>query len=103
MGLPPELDRLGDVLVHATARTSARARARHERQRRLAGAIAAGVLVFAAMTPSQLDRADQPDFLRFAITSSAQAAEVCDQPRGQRFDVSETCADDPAPQALRPD
>ena len=101
MGLPPELDRLGDVLVHATTRTSARARARRERQRRLAGAIAGGLLVFAAMTPSQLDRADQPDFLRFAITSSAQAAEVCEQPRGPRFDIEMTCGDDPAPQAVR--
>ncbi|MDA0181736.1 hypothetical protein OJ997_15635 [Solirubrobacter phytolaccae] len=98
MGLPPELDRLGTALTHAATRH----RARRERQRRLAGGIAAGLLVFAAMTPAQLERADQTDILGFAITSSAQAAEVCDQPRGPRFDIDKTCeAGHPAPQAVR--
>ena len=97
MGLPPELDRLGSALTHAAARH----RTRSERRRRLAGAIAAGLLVFAAMTPSQLERADQTEFLGFAITSSAQAAEVCDQPRGPRFDIETTCGTNPAPQAVR--
>jgi hypothetical protein len=97
MGLPPELDRLGVALTHAATRQ----RARTNRRRRLAGSIAAGLLVFAAMTPSQLERADETDFLGFAITSTALAAEVCDQPRGQRFDIQETCTGDPAPQAAR--
>ena len=97
MGLPPELDRLGSALTHAATRH----RDRRERRRRLAGGIAAAVLVFATMTPSQLDRADQRELLGFAITSSAQAAEVCEQPRGPRFDIEMTCGDDPAPQAVR--
>ena len=95
MGLPPELDRLGAALTHAAARRRTRA----ERRRRLASSIAAGLLVFAAMAPAQLDRADQP-FLRLAIGTSAQAAVPCDQPRGQRFDV-EACDDAFAPQAIR--
>ncbi len=53
------------------------------------------------MTPSQLERADQTDFLGFAITSSAQAAEACDQPRGPRFDIETACGANPAPQAVR--
>lgn len=98
MGLPPELDRLGTALTHAAARRNVRA----ERRRRLAGGIAAGLLVFAAMTPSQLESADKPDIFGFAITSSALAAEVCDQPRGQRFDIEKACeGGNPAPQAAR--
>ena len=99
MGLPPELDRLGAALTHAAARQRTRA----ERRRRLAGSIAAGLFVFAAMSPTPLDRADQPvlpNFLNFAITSNAAAAELCDQPRGPRFD-EEACDDDAAPQAVR--
>lgn len=99
MGLPPELDRLGVALTHAATRQ----RVRTERRRRLAGGIAAGLLVFAAMTPTPLERSDQPDFLRFAITSTALAAEGCEQPRGQRFDVEKACegGNSPAPQAAR--
>jgi hypothetical protein len=97
MGLPPELDQLGSALTHAATRHAVRA----ERRRRLAGGILAGLLVFAAMTPTQLENADKPDIFGLAITSTALAAEVCDQPRGQRFDVEHTCAGDPAPQAAR--
>jgi hypothetical protein len=100
MGLPPELDRLGAALTHAAARQHTRA----ERRRRLAGSIAAGLFVFAAMSPTPLDRADQPvrlpNFLNFAITSNASAAALCDQPRGPRFDEA-ACDDATAPQALR--
>ena len=98
MGLPPELDRLGAALTHAAARQRTRA----ERRRRLAGSIAAGLFVFAAMSPTPLDRADQPlpDFLNFAITTNASAAGLCDQPRGSRFD-EEACDDATAPQAVR--
>ncbi|MBE2316314.1 hypothetical protein DVA67_010030 [Solirubrobacter sp. CPCC 204708] len=96
MGLTPELDQLGGVLTHAAARQ----RTREERRRRITGGIAAGLLVFAAMTPSQLERADQP-ILRLAMGSSAHAAELCDQPRGPSFDADDNCADIPAPQAVR--
>ena len=97
MGLPPELDRLGAVLTHAAKRQ----RTRERRRRRVTGAVAAGLLVFAAMAPSPIERADQP-ILRLAAGGSAQAAEPCDQPRGARFDLEKTCGVDPAPpQAVR--
>ena len=98
MGLPPELDHLGAALTHAAARKHSRA----QRRRRLAGSLAAGLFVFAAMSPTPLDRADQPlpDFLNFAIATNAAAAERCDQPRGQRFDEA-ACDDAAAPQAIR--
>lgn len=99
MGLPPELDRLGAALTYAAARKHTRA----ERRRRLAASLAAGLFVFAALSPTPLDRADQPlpNFLNFAITTtSASAAERCDQPRGQRFDEA-ACDDAAAPQAMR--
>ena len=96
MGLPPELDRLGAALTHAAARQ----RALQQRRRRITGGLAAGLFVFAAMTPSQIERADQP-LLRLAVGASAQAAEPCDQPRGARFDLEKTCGADPAPQAVR--
>jgi len=102
MGLPPELDRLGNALTHATARAAARRRSRLDRRRRVVGGLLAGLLVFAAMTPSQLERADQPDFLGLAITQRAEAAVVCDQPRGQRFRFQEACdVRHPQPQAAR--
>jgi hypothetical protein len=97
MGLPPELDRLGAALTYAAARKQART----ERRRRLAGCIAAGLLVFAAMTPTPIERAEDQPLLGLAIGSSAQAAGLCDQPRGLRFDLEDTCGSDPAPQAAR--
>ena len=102
MTLPPELDRLGNALTHATARAAARRAARVDRRRRIIGGLLAGLLVFAAMTPSRLGGADQPNLLRFAVASDAAAATVCDQPRGQRFHYTEACVDQhPAPQAAR--
>ncbi len=97
MGLPPELDRLGAALTHAAARKHTRA----QRRRRTAASLAAGLFVLAALSPAPLDRADQPlpDFLNFAIATSAAAAEQCDQPRGQRFDEA-ACDDSTAPQAI---
>ncbi|MDA0173703.1 hypothetical protein OJ998_31665 [Solirubrobacter taibaiensis] len=97
MVLPPELDRLGAVLTHAATRQ----RTRERRRRRITGGLAAGLLVFAAMAPSQIERADQP-ILRLAAGGSAQAAEPCDQPRGARFDLVKTCGEGPTPpQAVR--
>jgi hypothetical protein len=102
MTLPPELDRLGNALTQARARAVARRRARLDRHRRIAGGLLAGLLVFAAMTPSKLGHADQPHLLRLAVASDASAAMICDQPRGQRFHSTEACVDrQPAPQAAR--
>ena len=101
MGLPPELDRLGSALTHATARAAARRRTRADRRRRIAGGLAAGLFVFAAMAPAQLQRADQPDFLQLATGQRAEAAEICDRPRGTRSYVTAACDEDPPPQAAR--
>jgi hypothetical protein len=102
MTMPPELDRLGNALTHATARAAARRRAAVDRRRRIAGGLLAGLLVFAAMTPSRLGQADQPQLLSLAVASDAAAAMICDRPRGQRFHYTEACVDrHPAPQAAR--
>ena len=98
MVLPPELDRLGAVLTHAATRQ----RTLQQRRRRITGGLAAGLLVFAAMTPSHLGRADQPNFFAFASIEPAGAAMVCDQLRGQRFKYNDACIErHPAPQAAR--
>lgn len=99
--LPPDLDRLGEALTHATARAVERRRLRGERRRRLGGCLLAGLLVFAAMTPSHLGRADQRQFLPLAI-APAEARVTCDQPRGQRFHLTDACVVyHPQPQAAR--
>ena len=99
--LPPDLDRLGHALTYATARDVKRRNQRAERRRRLCGCVLAGLLVFAAMTPSHLGRADQPNFLPFGI-EPAGAAVICDQLRGQEFKYNDACIErHPAPQAAR--
>ncbi len=99
--LPPDLDRLGHTLVYATQRATARRRQRAERRRRLSACLAAGLLMFAAMTPTHLGPADQPEFLQLAI-APAEASVICDKPRGQRFTYTEACVvRDPQPQAAR--
>jgi hypothetical protein len=100
--LPPDLDRLGHALTHATERAVTRRRQRNDRRRRICGSVLAGLLVFAAMTPSHLGRADQPNFFSFASIEPAGAAMVCDQLRGQRFKYNDACIErHPAPQAAR--
>jgi hypothetical protein len=101
MGLPPDLDRLGNVLTHATARAVARRRVRLDRRRRIIGGLLAGLLVFAAMAPAPLQRADQPQFLKAVAPQRAEAAMVCEQPRGRHFHFLETCSANPQPQAGR--
>jgi hypothetical protein len=101
--LPPDLDRLGNALTHAVARRAA-AGHRAALRRRLAASMVAGLLVFAAMTPSRLGRADQPALLGFAETDNAEAAVFCDVPRGSggTFQLLEPCIPrHPAPQAAR--
>jgi hypothetical protein len=88
--LPPDLDRLGHALTHATERAVARRQQAHERRRRLAGCAVAALLVFATMTPTHLGPADQPDFFSLAL-EPAGAAVRCDQPRGQRFHYTDAC------------
>ena len=102
MALPPDLDRLGSALTNAAARAGARRRRLTERRRRMAASLAAGLLVFAAMTPSHLDGADNhPQLLQLA-SAPAEASMACDQPRGHPFEVTEPCVvRKPQPQAAR--
>jgi hypothetical protein len=96
--LPPDLDRLGTVLTHAVTRVGDARAHRAGVRRRLAGSLAAGLLVFAAMTPSHLGHADRAPLLGFAQTEPAQAAIFCDVPRGGRGDqLLEPCIPRPAP------
>jgi hypothetical protein len=101
--LPPDLDKLGDVLTHAVAQTGAARAHKAGVRRRLAGSIAAGLLVFAAMTPSHLGPADRAQLLGFAQAEPAEAAIFCDVPRGgSEYELLEPCVRrDPAPQAAR--
>src|SRR4051812_31181106 len=101
--LPPDLDRLGNALTHAVARTGAARAHRTGLRRRLAGSLVGGLLVFAAMTPSHLGRADKAPFLGFADAAPAEAAVFCDVPRGGReYELLEPCVPrHPAPQAAR--
>ena len=56
--LPPDLERLGEALTHATSRAAAIRRARRIFAARLAACVAAAVMVFAATAPSRLGHAD---------------------------------------------
>jgi hypothetical protein len=99
--LPPDLDRLGHALTHATERAVARRDQVNHRRRRLVGCAVAAFCVFASMTPTHLGPADQPDFFRLAI-EPAGAAMRCDMPRGQRFHYTDACVEKhPQPQAAR--
>ena len=82
MGLPPELDRLGDRLVAAARRTSER----RDRRRRFAVAGVVGALAFAALTPASLDPAHRQ--LQTANASETYPARGCDQARGARFTMA---------------
>ena len=99
--LPPDLDRLGHALTHATERAVTRRHQAAHRRRRLIGCAVAAFCVFASMTPSHLGPADQPDFFALAI-EPAGAAMRCDMPRGQHFNHTDACVErHPAPQAAR--
>ena len=99
--LPPDLDRLGLALTHATERAVARRDQASARRHRMVGCAVAAFCVFASMTPTHLGPADQPDFFALAI-EPAGAAVRCDMPRGQHFHYIDACVDrHPAPQAAR--
>jgi hypothetical protein len=77
VGLPPELDRLGDRLVAAARRTSER----RERRRRLAVAGVLGALAFAALTPASLD----PSIRQLQTADARFPALSCDHAPGAKF------------------
>src|SRR3954469_20427872 len=101
--LPPDLEALGDALTRATARAGALRRRRMLLRRKLLASIGAGIVVFAAMTPSQLGNSDQASFLQQFTTAPAAASSFgCDRPRGHAAYRAPDCdAHAPQPQAAR--
>ena len=84
MALPPDLDRLGDQLVAAASRTSAR----RGRRRRLAVAGVVGALAFAGLNPAALGPADRAPLVLDAASGEGFAPPGCDHARGARFTMA---------------
>jgi hypothetical protein len=81
--MPPDLEALGDALTRATANAAAARRHRVALRRRLAACVAAGMVVFATMTPSHLGSADNVNiFTQFAAAPAMASGFGCDRPRG---------------------
>ena len=101
--LPPDLEALGDALTRATAHAGALRRHRAAVRRKLLASLGAGIVVFAAMTPSQLGTSDQVPFLQqFATAPAAASSFGCDRPRGHGGYRAPDCdARAPQPQAAR--
>jgi hypothetical protein len=101
--LPPDLEALGDALTRAAARADALRRQRTVLRRKLLASIGAGIVMFAAMTPSQLGSSDQVPLLQQLTTAPAAASSFgCDRPRGHAGYRAPDCDAGPAqPQAAR--
>jgi hypothetical protein len=101
--LPPDLEALGDALTRATTRADAVRRHRMLLRRKLLASIGAGLVVFAAVTPSQLGTSDQVPFLQqFGTAPAAASSFGCDRPRGHAGYRAPDCdAHAPQPQAAR--
>ena len=83
--LPPDLQRLGDELTGAAARTAAAARLRRDERRRLAITATLCALLFATLTPAALGPAHRDVRLAGALQAWEFARPGCDHPRGQGF------------------
>jgi hypothetical protein len=101
--LPPDLEALGETLTRAAGRAAALRRQRMLLRRKLLASLGAGMVVFAAMTPSQLGNSDQVPFLQQFTTAPAAASSFgCDRPRGHAAYRAPDCdARAPQPQAAR--
>lgn len=81
MGLPPDLDRLGDALVGAVRAS----RARRDRRRRVALAGVVGALAFAGLNPGALAPAQR----ELALTAAERLEPPgCRLPRGAQFTMA---------------
>jgi hypothetical protein len=90
--MPPDLEALGDALTRATGHAAAVRQHRAALRRRLAACVVAGMLVFAAMTPSRLGGADDAGLLqRFAAAPAMASGFGCDRPRGQGGYLPQGC------------
>jgi hypothetical protein len=92
--LPPDLEALGDALTRAAADAVAARRHRVALRRRVAACVAAGLVVFAAMTPSHLGGGDEGRLLQQLASVSTLAdggGFGCDRPRGDGGSLPEGC------------
>jgi hypothetical protein len=90
--MPPDLEALGEALTRATARAAAVREHRIALRRRLVASVAAGMVVFAAMTPSHLSSADRVPFLQqFAAVPAMASGFGCDRPRGDGGYLPQGC------------
>jgi hypothetical protein len=90
--LPPDLESLGEALTRATTVAAAQRRHRLDVRRRVAACVAAGMVVFAAMTPSPLGSADQINLLQqFAAVPALASGFGCDRPRGKGGNLPQGC------------
>jgi hypothetical protein len=90
--LPPDLERLGDALTHATTRATALRRHRIELRRRFAGSLLAGLAVFAVMAPSPLGSAVHIEGVEQLAAAPAYAVTYpCDRPRANGGYLPPSC------------
>jgi hypothetical protein len=87
--LPDDLDHLGNELTTAAERKLAARRRRTELSWRLATTGVVGALVFAVLTPAELEPAQRgADVLEIAsLPADEMDRMACDQPRGARFSL----------------
>ena len=76
MAVPPDLDRLGDALAAAAARSIAARRARSARRRRAATAVVASLVAFPALSPTGLGPAER-------VAQGEPPG--CDRPHGHQY------------------
>jgi hypothetical protein len=95
--LPPDLDRLGEQLAAAAARTRDKRSRRAEQRRRLALVGVVGAIAFAALTPGTLS----PAVRDVALANAAVVPPGCETPRGSGF-MLERCEAAPAARPHRP-
>jgi hypothetical protein len=79
--LPPDLDRLGDQLMAAAARTRDKRSRRGEQRRRLTVAGVVGAIAFAVLTPGELG----PAIRDLTLANATVVPPGCELPRGSGF------------------
>jgi hypothetical protein len=107
MVLPPDLNRIGDELIGAAARSLDARRHRRALVGRAAATAVAGVLALAVLSPAALGPAQtrpQPPLAELGAAPTFVddgVASSCDQGRGSRFGLpacGRTASSQPAPQ-----
>ena len=90
--LPPDLSRLGDEIVRATARRTRELRRRAERRGRIARTGAATVVVVALLALQGGERPAATAPVAATTAATVYRPVACDQPRGATFAAVRPCA-----------